>query len=379
MDDLEIFWNKTKFFALAAQENQSVRALFDVKIMTAKLPFVSVIVPVYNGAKFLPACLDALFASDYPKFEVIVVDDGSTDGSAEISQTKGANVIPSERRQSGPAAARNLAAKIAKGDILLFVDADVVVKTDTFSKVANAFQTQPEISALFGSYDDAPGEKNFLSQYKNLQHHYVHQTSNPEASTFWAGLGAVRRDVFLSLGGFDCVKFALPSIEDIEFGARLRAAGHRILLERNIQAKHLKKWGIVSLIKTDIFCRAVPWSKLILTNQGMINDMNLKTADRLSSVFVALSLAILPFIFWKPLLLISLGLFLAAIVYLNRNIFRFFGEKKGLLFAALAFPWLFFYFFYSGLTFVLCWFLYGLPQTINLRKKEEFDGTSIIN
>lgn len=342
-------------------------------------PFISVIVPVYNGSKFLPTCLDGLFSSDYSKFEVIVVDDGSTDDSAEISRKKGATVIPSERRQSGPAAARNLAAKIAKGDILLFVDADVVVKIDTLTKVANAFQTQPEISALFGSYDDEPGEKNFLSQYKNLQHHYVHQISNPEASTFWAGLGAVRRDVFLSIGGFDCVKFAIPSIEDIELGVRLRAAGHRILLDRNIQAKHLKRWEIVSLIKTDIFCRAVPWSKLILTSQGMINDMNLKTADRLSSVFVALSLLVFPLIFGKPLLLLILAFFLLTILLLNWKIFRFFREKKGLLFAVFTFPWLFLYFFYSGVTFVSCWFVFALPRILNLKKSEEIKEIRHIN
>lgn len=346
--------------------------------MTSNLSFVSVIVPVYNGSKFLPSCLDALFTSDYPEFEVIVVDDGSTDDSAEISRKKGATVMSSERRQSGPAAARNLAAKKAKGDILLFVDADVVVKTDTITKVANSFAGNKEISALFGSYDDEPGEKNFLSQYKNLQHHFVHQNSNPEAWTFWAGLGAIRRDVFLSIGGFDCERFAIPSIEDIELGARLRAAGHRILLDRNIQAKHLKKWEIVSLIKTDIFCRAVPWSKLILTSQGMVNDMNLKTADRLSSGFVALSFLILPFIAWKPFLAIFLGLFLLAIVLLNWKIFRFFGEKKGILFAAFTFPWLFLYFFYSGVTFVLCWFWYALPRTLNLKKREGFNGTGFI-
>lgn len=347
--------------------------------MNPHLPFISVIVPVYNGSKFLPTCLDGLYSSDYSKFEVIVVDDGSTDDSAVISRKKGAIVMSSERRQSGPAAARNLAAKVAKGDILLFVDADVVVKIDTLTKVANAFQTKPEISALFGSYDDEPGEKNFLSQYKNLQHHYVHQISNPEASTFWAGLGAVRRDVFLSLGGFDCVKFAIPSIEDIELGVRLRVAGHRILLDRNIQAKHLKRWEIVSLIKTDIFCRAVPWSKLILTSQGMINDMNLKTADRLSSVFVALSLLVFPLIFWKPFLLLILAFFLLTILLLNWKIFRFFREKKGLLFAVLTFPWLFLYFFYSGVTFVSCWFLFALPRILNNKKSEEIKEIHHIN
>lgn len=346
--------------------------------MTPNLSFVSVIVPVYNGGKFLAQCLKGLLDSDYPRFEVIVVDDGSTDESAEIAKRNGVTVISSEQRQSGPAAARNLAAKEAQGDILLFVDADVVVRADVITKVARAFELDPGITALFGSYDDAPGERNFLSQYKNLQHHFVHQNSNPEASTFWAGLGAIKRDAFLSVGGFDNKKFAIPSIEDIELGVRLRAAGHRILLDKNIQAKHLKKWDIVSLIKTDIFCRAVPWSKLILTSQGMINDMNLKTTDRLSSVFVALSIVILPFIIWKPIFLLILLFCLFAVLLLNWKIFRFFVKKRGLFFAVLAFPWLFFYFFYSGVAFVSCWFWFALPRTLNLIKREGFNGTGFI-
>jgi GT2 family glycosyltransferase len=331
---------------------------------------ISVIVPVYNGEHFLNQCLDALFNSDYSSFEVIVVDDCSTDQSASLSREKGARVLTMEQN-SGPAAARNFAAESAAGEILLFVDADVVVKKDTLSKVAESFQQHPQISALFGSYDDEPGEQNFLSQYKNLQHHFVHQTSNPEASTFWAGLGAVRREAFNKIGGFDCERFAIPSIEDIELGVRLRSAGHSILLNPEIQAKHLKKWEFVSLVKTEIFCRAMPWSKLILTSQGMINDMNLKTNDRLSAGFVALSLMTLPFIIWQPLLLILLFTFLLIIAFLNRKIFSFFYKKKGLLFAVLTYPWQVFYFFYSGATFVYSWFRYALPLLLGFGKKHK--------
>lgn len=347
--------------------------------MNRKQQLVSVIVPVFNGGNFLHQCLDALFSSDYTDFEVIVVDDGSTDDSAKISREKGATVIATARRQSGPAAARNLAAKQAKGEILLFIDADVVVKADTISKAVKRFADNPEYSALFGSYDDSPFEKNFLSQYKNLQHHFVHQTSNPEASTFWTGLGAIRRDTFLEMSGFDCEQFPVPSIEDIELGVRLRNAGHRILLDRRIQAKHLKKWEIVSLIKTEVFCRAMPWSKLILTNQGLINDMNLKTTDRVCAAFVGLSILLVPFIFWQPVLLILLFAFLLAILFLNRKIFGFFSKKKGLLFAALTYPWQFFYFFYSAATFVFCWFRYALPLALGFGKEKNISEIRQIN
>ncbi|MEZ5428799.1 MAG: glycosyltransferase family 2 protein [Pyrinomonadaceae bacterium] len=338
--------------------------------MSHKQLKISAIVPVYNGEAFLERCLDALFASDYHSFEVIVVDDRSTDKSPEIARQKGARVLSMTKR-SGPAGARNFAAEKTDADILLFVDADVLVKTNTLSLIAESFDQNPEISALFGSYDDEPGEPNFLSQYKNLQHHFVHQTSNPEASTFWAGLGAVRREAFEKIGGFDCERFAVPSIEDIDLGVRLRSTGHRILLNREIQAKHLKRWEPVSLIKTEVFCRAMPWSKLILTSQGLINDMNLKTNDRLSAGFVALSLLVLPLVFWQPLLLFLLLAFLLAILYLNRKIFAFFYRKKGFLFALFAYPWQFFYFFYSGATFVFCWFRYALPLILGFGKRRE--------
>ncbi len=338
-------------------------------------PFISVIVPVYNGANFLPRCLGALFASDYTAFEVIVANDCSTDYSAEISRSYGATVL-STASQMGPGGARNLAAEKANGEILLFVDSDVVVQPDTLSMIAARFENSPEISALFGSYDDAPAEPNFLSQYKNLCHHYVHQISNSEASTFWAGLGAVRREVFKSVGGFDCERFKIPSIEDIDLGVRLREAGYHIFLDRKIQAKHLKRWEIGSLLRTDIFCRALPWSKLILTRDKMINDMNLRNADRLSAVLVGLCVAVVPLFFWEPALAAIIQLIsLLSVLILNRKIFQFFAKKKGIGFAAMAFPWQCLYFFYSGVTFVCAWGLYALPKTLGFRKTEEIEAT----
>lgn len=333
------------------------------------------IVPVYNGSKFLRPCLDALFASTYKSFEIIVVDDCSTDDSADLSRERGARVL-STAQNSGPAAARNLAAQTAVGEILMFVDADVVVKSETVARVASRFETQPEISALFGSYDDEPAEQNFLSQYKNLQHHFIHQNSSREASTFWSGLGAIRRDVFIGMGGFDCKKFKVPSIEDIELGARLRQAGHKILLDKDIQAKHLKKWQTISHLRTEIFCRALPWSKLILTSRGLINDMNLKMSDRFSTALVALCVAVTPFALWRPTLLFLPAIFLLIFFVLNRKIFQFFANKKGIVFAALTFPWQLFYFLYSGVVFVYCWFRYALPFALGFKKYEEISGTA---
>ena len=188
---------------------------------------ISVIMPVYNGraliVRSLSPLIDMLRRGEL--VEVIVVDDTSTDDTAVIAAGLGARVIPSGGRL-GPGGARNVAAVQASGEILWFVDADVVVHEDAVLQLRRAF-AEPGVTAVFGSYDDRPPASNFLSQYKNLVHHFYHHRGRSEASTFWAGCGAVRKDAFLATGGFDMVRYTRPSIEDIELGYRLRAAGGR--------------------------------------------------------------------------------------------------------------------------------------------------------
>lgn len=326
-----------------------------------KQPFISVIIPVYNGEKFLPGCLGALVSSSYDAYELIVVDDCSTDQSPRISREHGALVLGTSR-QSGPGAARNFGAQHARGEILFFVDADVVVKPDTLERVAADFINHPEVAAVFGSYDEEPAEKNFISQYKNLFHQFVHQQGHTEAETFWAGCGAVRRDVFLELDGFDVERYPRPAIEDIELGYRMRMKGHRIFLDKQLQGKHLKRWTFKSMLHADIFCRAIPWSMLIFERKGMLNDLNLKTTDRISAALLGLSLLILPFSIFLPQLLLLIPLMLAVIPVLNYKLYRFFWRRKGLVFAILAFPLHLLYYFYSSVIFVLIWFRYTFRQ-----------------
>ena len=84
------------------------------------------------------------------------------------------------------------------------------------------------IGAVFGAYDESPAAPGLVSQAKNLAHAFVHHGSPGNAVTFWAGLGAVRTQVFLAVNGFD-ERFGRPSIEDIDLGYRLTAAGFGIV------------------------------------------------------------------------------------------------------------------------------------------------------
>ncbi len=322
------------------------------------------IIPVHNGSRHITECIVALGNSIYRSFEIIVVDDASTDNTVEICRGLGVSVI-GLGGQSGPGVARNEGAKSAAGEILLFIDSDVVVAVRTLGQFADRFTENPQISAVFGSYDDRPSAPDFMSQYRNLLHHYVHQRSLDDAKTFWAGCGAVRRGVFFELGGFDRDRFPTPSIEDIEFGYRMSQRGHRILLDKRIQVTHLKRWDFRSVVKTDIFSRAMPWSKLIIETGLIPEDMNLRISDRVSSVLSGLLLVCITTLVLgifgvcnREILEIAAyggGAIIAALLILNRDLYGFFLKNRGIGFTLLAVPMHFFYYIYCGASFAVCW------------------------
>ncbi|MGJ5628762.1 glycosyltransferase family 2 protein [Nostoc sp. CALU 1950] len=313
------------------------------------VPIISVIIPVYNGGESFHRCLSSLSKAAASAYEIIVVADGDTDGSWLVAKNFGVTVIRNETN-AGPAQARNLGAKLAKGDVLFFVDADVEIYPDTIAQVAIAFQEEAGIDALIGSYDDAPGASNFLSQYKNLFHHYTHQTASSNASTFWGACGAIRRDIFLDIGGFN---ESYTCIEDIELGYRLKHHGYQIKLYKNIQVKHLKHWGVISLLKAEFFCRALPWTKLILRDRQMINDLNLKLNSRISVILLYLVLAISIISCILPTIFISTYFLLLFLLILNLPVYQFFFQKRGFLFTTKAIAWHWIYYFYSGLAFAI--------------------------
>lgn len=317
-------------------------------------PKFSVIVPVFNGGEFLRQCLEAIKASSYQSYELIVVDDRSTDKSAQLAREHGAVVLRLPHR-SGPAAARNFGAQKARGEILFFVDADVKIQPETLARAALDFALRrPDVVAVFGSYDDAPAEKNFLSQYKNLYHHFTHQSGNENASTFWAGCGAIRRRAFHAANGFDAERYSRPCIEDIELGYRLRAAGQKILLNKSLRCKHLKRWTFKSLLRSDIFDRALPWSRLILERGELANDLNLQMKDRMSTALVGLTILALFFSVFQPAALLLVFMMLPALFLINHRLFRFFSNLKGPRFVAGAFAMQLLYYCYNGAAFSVC-------------------------
>ncbi|WP_412069245.1 glycosyltransferase family 2 protein [Rubrivirga sp. IMCC43871] len=317
-------------------------------------PTVSVLVPVHNGGDAFRRCAAALAASLGEGDEWIVVADGETDGAwRDLPPSRASVQAVLQPRARGPAIARNRGADLASGDILFFVDADVVVRPDTVERVRQRFEADPEMSALVGSYDATPGDPAFLSQYRNLLHHYTHQSAGDTLSTFWTGCGAVRREVFEALGGFD-ESYPVPCIEDIELGYRLTDAGHRIQLDPDLQVTHLKVWEAADMIRTDVFRRAAPWAELLLQRGGIDDSLNVDRRSRRSVAAVGAMLAagvVAPF---RPRAALPVAaVAVCAFLGLNHRFYRTLSRVRSPGFALRAVPWHALYYGCSGAGLVL--------------------------
>ncbi len=315
---------------------------------------VSIIVPVHNNAMDLAECVGALAAESRPEDEILIVDDGSTDGTPAAAARLGGRVL-TLGKNSGPAAARNHGARHARGELLFFVDADVVIARGMLDRIRSVFAERDDVAAVFGSYDATPRAAGDVSRYRNLLHHFVHQNGDVVASTFWAGCGAIRRDVFDKIGGFDEQRFRRPSIEDIELGHRLSRAGYRILLDKGLQGTHLKRWSLVSMIRTDITQRAMPWARLTIDAEGIPDTLNLRWDQRLSAALVAVGAVSLLFAAAKvQLIVLAVAAFAVAFV-INRHLYRFFFRRGGVRFATVCVGLHWLYFGYSALGYLAAW------------------------
>jgi GT2 family glycosyltransferase len=222
-----------------------------------------VVVPATDSPASLERCLAALEAGEYRPDEL---------------------VVQREPAGAGPAEARNLGATATEATVLVFVDSDVEVHPDALARVSERFADDPDLAAVFGAYDDDPADPGLTSRYRNLLHHHVHAGAAGEAVTFWAGLGAIRREAFAAAGEFDAESYPEPSVEDIELGMRLRRSGAKIVLDPAVRGRHLKAWSLRSMVATDFGRRGVPWVRLLLRDGGGSTALNLGWRRRASAV-----------------------------------------------------------------------------------------------
>lgn len=271
---------------------------------------LSAIVPATDSPSTLAAARSAIEQAAEPPEELIVVTNGCG---------------------AGAAAARNAGARRARGDVLVFVDADVLVAPEVFTRIRAAFDSDPSLTALFGSYDADPPRLGLVSDFRNLLHHHVHQSDPGPAATFWTGIGALRREAFELAGGFDEQRYRGAEIEDIELGTRLTDLGARIVLDPELQGKHLKRTTLARMLRTDLLLRGAPWTALLLERRSAHTRLNLSWSNRLSALASAAGAVALLARRPRPALAAA-----AALAALNHRLYALMWSRSGPLAAAAA-------------------------------------------
>jgi GT2 family glycosyltransferase len=309
---------------------------------------VSAVLPVHADSPEFRRSLTALRTASPPFDEVIVVCDGPAPGAAEAAIADGFRVVRRDRT-GGPAAARNDAARVASGQVIFFVDSDVAVHPEIAGRVRAAFEAS-DADALVGVYDDHPPAANFFSRYKNLLQRFIHLAAREDGATFWGACGAIRREALFAVGGFD-ERFDRPSVEDIDLGYRLTNAGLRIEFRKDLEVTHLKKWTFVSLLRSDIFRRALPWTWLMMRESHVRRDLNLRYRHRVAGVLSCLLWAALPMTMAFKEAWAVVAASAAALTFIDHSLWAFFRAHGGPVFATAGLLWHWVYYAYSTVTF----------------------------
>ena len=201
-------------------------------------PFISIIIPVYNGEKYIRKCLESILNLSYPKnrFEIIVVDNNSTDRSADIIRTFPFRYCLEKIR--GPAAARNHGIKRAKGEIVCFTDADVIVRPDWLQKIVKAYTKYPEIHGVQGFSGGI--NKNIWATLYQKWYEQGYLATQAEENSGVKSLDtrnlSIKKSVLLDNAGFN---EQYMRSEDNELGFRLYMRGYDIRFNPEVIVDHV--------------------------------------------------------------------------------------------------------------------------------------------
>lgn len=203
----------------------------------SKKPLVSVVFPAYNEEKIIGRVLKTMAAQDYPNFEVIVVDNNSTDSThqmvADYIKAHPNFRIVTEKKP-GIGVARQTGHAAAKGEIMVGTDADVELPHDWLSRIANDFEQRPKAVGLVGTYVfyDAPGAVNFFFHFGMILVDTIVRLIVGNYP-FRGNNFAVRSDIYQKSGGFNP---NVSALEDLDLSLRVAEYG-KILYRPSLEIK----------------------------------------------------------------------------------------------------------------------------------------------
>ena len=211
---------------------------------------ISVVIPVYNGEATLAGCIESLLGQTIPAHEIIVVNDGSRDGTVEVAGRYPVRLLDLERNQ-GAARAKNRGAEIATGEVLFFTDADCHLQPEGLACILETL-ADPQIDGVVGLLGQSCPYPNFASQFKNLWMHFTYARQPRRVGLFFTSAAAIRREIFQREGGFDPHYAGASITEDIEFGQRLLAKHYLLVIDKRLTVEHQKHYGAKGVLRTDL-------------------------------------------------------------------------------------------------------------------------------
>jgi glycosyltransferase involved in cell wall biosynthesis len=293
---------------------------------------ISIVIPTYNSEKFMPNLLNSIFKNGIEDMEVIIVDDCSTDKTIECAKKYPLKIIQLETNV-GPSRARNRGVNEAQGDIIFFLDADVIVMDGTIREVKDYFKKNPSANCVIGICATEPLNKGFVPRYMAM-FEYIHLigTTDNKVSVFAPRCGAIKKTFFQSIGGYN-EAYKGADVEDFELARRINKVDS-IILNRNMIVKH--QFADFKQSVRNYFKRAVLWVHLFFKEKQLDNAGPTSPSNGIAAICSFLSLVSLFFMPFAPAVLYVF--FPSLLVFLLANVkwWNFMRKEAGLLFALKA-------------------------------------------
>jgi len=305
---------------------------------------LSVIIPVRDSSATLPRALTAILASDLPRddYEVIVVDDASSDGSAELASRYADTVVRLSGRGCGPAYARNRGAELAQGEFLAFVDPDVMVRRDTLTRMLAMMSNDGGLTAVSACHAQGVSATNLASQYWNVLLHFGDQRPAGTNGDLASPCAAIRRDAFVSAGMYDEWRFGTARLEGIEFGKRLEDSGGQVFSSKDLEVTGLRHWNLRALAReawnrSALLARSLGYQR---TRVAVPSEV-VFTLTRSFAPVLVLVLCVVAFsaaYFSRPSLPAKVLIVLIGALAVNLPAHRFFARARGISFSIAVAP-----------------------------------------
>ncbi len=304
-------------------------------------PLISIIMPVYNGASFIEQALRGIRNSSFQDYELIIIDDCSTDSTSDIIKKYKPHIHIRNDKNQGPFVSRNIGVEHARGKIIVFTDADIEFKKDTLQKICYSM-VNGDTLCLIGLYTLATLHKNIATVYKNSWIRYSYLTSPDNASWFFTAIGAVDRDVWDRHEGFHS-SFNNDQGGDLAFGKRLVNNGISIKLDKTLEVKHLKKFSLVSLLRND-FRRAYAYTHLLGYVRNSVTTVARKGFSNIYPRFLIATLLsglmLLCFVLGcvSYVSLIPAGILFFMFLFVKRGFLRYLATNISVIFSLACIP-----------------------------------------